>query len=177
MLTLPIQILSIQGSSLFQIYRWSTIFSSTISGWWCCIHTDIQDIIFDPTNNTRSLAATDGGIFVSSNQGVAWQPSSNGLNCSQYYSFGQGHVDSNFVVGGLQDNGIMYLNTDNNIHTYAGGDYKDLHYAIISIRITYIQAVVVARSSILITALTVHQQIYRLKLPAFLKLLVLNSVN
>lgn len=99
-------------------------FSSTISGWWCCIHTDIQDIIFDPTNNTRILAATDGGIFVSSNQGVAWQPSSNGLNCSQYYSFGQGHVDSNFVVGGLQDNGIMYLNTDNNIHTYAGGDYN-----------------------------------------------------
>ncbi len=98
-------------------------FINTISGWWCCIHTDIHDINFSPSNSDSLFASTDGGVFVSPNQGLNWSPLSSGMSCTQYFTFGQSHVDSNYVVGGTQDNGIMFLKNDNNVHTYAGGDY------------------------------------------------------
>lgn len=100
-------------------------FTSTIPGWWCCIHTDIHDFIFSPTNSDSVFAATDGGVFISPDQGTSWEPLSSGMACTQYFSFGQSHVDSNYVVGGTQDNGIMFLKNDNNVHTYAGGDYSN----------------------------------------------------
>jgi hypothetical protein len=101
----------------------ASTFTKTIPNWWCCIHTDVQDLSFSPTSNDSIFAATDGGVFISANQGVTWIPLSTGLACTQYFSFGQSHVDSNYVVGGTQDNGIMFLKNDNNVHTYAGGDY------------------------------------------------------
>ena len=100
-------------------------FNAVIPDWWCCMHTDIHQLAFDPGNTNNIFACTDGGIFLSNDLGVDWQPSSNGLDCSQYFSFGQGNVDSTFVIGGTQDNAIIYLNSDGNLHTYDGGDYSE----------------------------------------------------
>ncbi len=101
--------------------NWSSVFSN----WWCCTHTDIHQLMYDPNNSSRLLNANDGGVFVSTDLGVNWAPSSNGLFCNQYFSMGQGNLNPDFVVGGLQDNGIIYNNTDGNYHTYAGGDVYD----------------------------------------------------
>ena len=38
---------------------------------------------------------------------------------------GQSNIDPDFVIGGLQDNGVIYNNTDGNYHTYTGGDLYD----------------------------------------------------
>jgi len=99
-------------------------FTQVLANWYCCMHTDIHDLAFDPSDNNTLFAATDGGIFVSNDLGVDWQPSSNGLDCTQYFSTGQSNSDSTFVIGGTQDNGIMYLNDDGNVHTYCGGDFS-----------------------------------------------------
>lgn len=110
------------------------IFKSTNNGvnwtkqtanWYCCIHTDIRQLIFDPNNINRILAATDGGIFASTNDCIDWVQVSNGLSCNQYLSLGQSNIDPSFVIGGLQDNGIIYQNNDGNYHTYTGGDFYD----------------------------------------------------
>ncbi len=110
------------------------IFKSTDNGvnwtlktpnWYCCIHTDIRQLIFDPNNSNRILAATDGGVFASTSDAVNWIQLSNGLACNQYLSMGQSNIDPDFVVGGLQDNGVIYNNTDGNYHTYTGGDLYD----------------------------------------------------
>jgi hypothetical protein len=97
----------------------------TLTQWYCCIHTDIHQLMYDPNNSSRFLAATDGGVFVSSSEAQSWLPLSNGLACNQYMSMGQSNIDPNFVIGGLQDNGIIYNNTDGNYHTYCGGDLYD----------------------------------------------------
>ena len=110
------------------------IFKSTNNGvnwtlktpnWYCCIHTDIRQLIFDPNNINRILAATDGGVFASTTDAVSWTQLSNGLACNQYLSMGQSNIDPDFVIGGLQDNGVIYNNTDGNYHTYTGGDLYD----------------------------------------------------
>ncbi len=110
------------------------IFKSTNNGvnwtlktpnWYCCIHTDIRQLIFDPNNINRILAATDGGVFASTNDAVDWVQVSNGLYCNQYMSMGQSNIEPDFVIGGLQDNGIIYNNEDGNYHTYTGGDVYD----------------------------------------------------
>jgi len=108
---------------IFRSTDGAATFTNTIPGWWCCIHTDIQDLNFSPTSSDSLFAATDGGVFVSPDQGTNWAPRSDGLACTQYFSYGQSHLDSTYVVGGTQDNGIMFLKNDNNVHTYAGGDY------------------------------------------------------
>ena len=100
-------------------------FNQVLANWYCCMHTDIHQLAFDPNNNNTLFAATDGGIFVSNDVGTDWQPSSDGLDCTQFFSFGQSNTDSTFVIGGTQDNGSLYLNTDGNVHTYCGGDYSD----------------------------------------------------
>jgi photosystem II stability/assembly factor-like uncharacterized protein len=100
---------------------WSPLFSQ----WWCCVHTDIHQLLYDPSNSGRFLASTDGGVFLSSDGGSNWSPLSNGLACSQYLSMGQSNIDPDFVIGGLQDNGIIYNNTDGNYHGYTGGDLYD----------------------------------------------------
>lgn len=111
------------------------IFKSTNNGvnwtlktpnWYCCIHTDIRQLIFDPNNVNRILTATDGGIFLSTDDCVNWSQLSNGLYCNQYLSMGQSNIDPDFVIGGLQDNGIIFNNpVDGNYHTYTGGDLYD----------------------------------------------------
>ena len=113
------------GHLIFKSTNNGVNWSPVITQWWCCTHTDIHQLLYDPNNNSRFLNANDGGVFVSTDQGVSWTPLSNGLYCSQYESMGQGNLDPNFVIGGLQDNGIIFNHTDGNYHTYTGGDLTD----------------------------------------------------
>ena len=113
------------GHIIFKSTNSGSSWSPTVTPWYCCLHTDIHQLLYDPNNSNRFFAANDGGIFVSTDQALSWNPSSNGLACSQFESMGQSNVDSNFVIGGLQDNGIIYNNSDGNYHTYTGGDPTD----------------------------------------------------
>ena len=113
------------GHLIYKSTNNGTSWAATVTQWWCCIHTDIRQLIYDPNNSSRILAATDGGVFVSADNAVTWSQLSNGLYCNQYLASGQGNLDPDFVIGSLQDNGIIYNNTDGNYHTYTGGDVYD----------------------------------------------------
>lgn len=112
------------GHLIFKSVNNGANWTASFTQWWCCTHTDIHQLIYDPANSSRFLNANDGGVFASTDQAVSWTPLSTGLACNQYQSMAQGNTDANFVIGGLQDNGIIYKNTDGNYHTYCGGDYS-----------------------------------------------------
>ncbi|MCX6317305.1 MAG: sialidase family protein [Bacteroidetes bacterium] len=82
------------------------------------LHADIHDLIYTP-NGALLYAATDGGVAVSSDNGVTWTDRSNGLQCSQYYKMNGFEGTENLYIGGLQDNGTHYT-TNGNQMTYAG---------------------------------------------------------
>ena len=94
------------------------------------IHADIHQIVFKP-NNSNSIAVTsDGGVFYSNNSHLPnYEPSfierNQGYNTLQFYTC---DISSNHeeieVVGGLQDNGTLYLQLNDNITT--GLDINDM---------------------------------------------------
>lgn len=113
------------GHLIFRSTNNGSNWTAIVPNWWCCIHTDIRQFFFDPATPGRVLTSTDGGVFATTDMGINWTQVSNGLYCNQYLSMGQGNLDPNFVIGGLQDNGIIYNNIDGNYHTYTGGDLYD----------------------------------------------------
>ncbi len=72
------------------------------------IHSDIHDIAYDPLNNNIVYVTCDGGIYKSTNNGSSFSQENNGLDAVQFYaSFGVSPIDSNAMLGGLQDNGSV----------------------------------------------------------------------
>lgn len=82
------------------------------------LHSDIHDLVYNAAG-TLLYAATDGGVSVSSDNGLTWTDRSNGLQCSQYYKMTGFEGVENLYIGGLQDNGTNYT-TSGNAMVYAG---------------------------------------------------------
>ena len=83
------------------------------------IHPDIHDVQYNPLNNNL-YAASDGGIYVSTDEGVSWSDLNNGLATSQFFGMamrdidGNGEADGIGLLAGAQDNGIKF-------RTFSGG--------------------------------------------------------
>jgi hypothetical protein len=79
------------------------------------VHPDIHDVAFSPYNNAL-FAGHDGGLSISTDNGVSWTDISNGLAASQFYHFkmhdsnGDGYGNGLYMIAGAQDNGIKYRN-------------------------------------------------------------------
>ncbi|RYE22096.1 MAG: hypothetical protein EOP51_14035 [Sphingobacteriales bacterium] len=79
------------------------------------IHPDIHDVQFNPLNNNL-YAATDGGVYRSTDNGVSWTNISTGLGATQFYhmkmkdSDGDGEMNGLEILAGAQDNGLKYRN-------------------------------------------------------------------
>ena len=77
------------------------------------IHPDVHDVEYNPVNNYL-YAATDGGVYRSTDDGVTWTDLSSGLAGTQFYRMGMrdadgdGDMDGINIVAGCQDNGIKY---------------------------------------------------------------------
>ncbi|MBZ5858485.1 T9SS type A sorting domain-containing protein [Flavihumibacter profundi] len=94
-------------------------------------HPDIHNLVFDPSNPSRALCATDGGLHLTENimgntsavLPVTWTMISN-YQTTQYYHVHveqrQSGVQANNFIGGMQDNS-SYLRVDgDNAHVQAG---------------------------------------------------------
>jgi len=68
------------------------------------VHADVHDLIYRPDGNAY-YAATDGGIFTTSDGGNSWLDKSNGLQIGQMYRLGGTASNANLVLQGWQDNG------------------------------------------------------------------------
>lgn len=71
------------------------------------VHADIHNLAYNPLNNWLYVCS-DGGVSVSTDNGVTWTQKWNTLQIAQYYSMSNYEADQNKVLGGLQDIGTMF---------------------------------------------------------------------
>ncbi|WP_394974944.1 thrombospondin type 3 repeat-containing protein [uncultured Croceitalea sp.] len=84
-------------------------------------HVDIHTLKFF---NNRLFTGTDGGLYVSNNNGSTFTNRTDGIAVTQFYKISVSAEDSNFIVGGTQDNsGIVFNGSEWNVFT--GGDGMD----------------------------------------------------
>lgn len=94
-----------------------------ISTWWSdqSAHADHHAIVADPgydgVSNTRVYFCNDGGVYKTENVKTVgnnltepytngWVKLNNGYGVTQFY-YGDGHIGSNTIMGGTQDNGTL----------------------------------------------------------------------
>lgn len=93
-------------------------------------HPDQHKLIFFPSNGYKAISANDGGIMETQNifaDTVVWQSLDNGYVTGQFYTCAiePGNTSSNFIIGGLQDNGTYLGSSLNNSQIWSqvlGGD-------------------------------------------------------
>ena len=94
-------------------------------------HPDQHALVFAPYNSSILYAGDDGGVQVSNNisrNTIVWDDINNGFITSQFYSIAmdQSTIDDPVLLGGLQDNGNYFVNSENAtapwVQMEAGGD-------------------------------------------------------
>jgi photosystem II stability/assembly factor-like uncharacterized protein len=75
------------------------------------IHPDIHDLAFNPLNNYL-YAATDGGVYRSTDNGVSWTDITIGITTSMFYDIDGFEGNEFTLLGGLQDNGNKFRQTN-----------------------------------------------------------------
>jgi hypothetical protein len=97
------------------------------------VHADIHFLRFI---DGKFFAGTDGGIYVSANEGVDFTDLTETLSISQFYKISVAVQDASILAGGLQDNGGFAYNNNQWVN-YHGGDgmegnvdptNKNIHY-------------------------------------------------
>ncbi len=88
------------------------------------VHADIHELVYNSVDN-KLYCGSDGGISVSSDNGLNWTNIWNGLQIMQFYKIAGVENNQNLLVGGAQDNGSnKYTGTPNIQHIY-GADGMD----------------------------------------------------
>ncbi len=85
------------------------------------VHADIHDMAYLPGSANTYYAATDGGIFRTTNNGNSWTDLSNGLEIAQLYKIGSSATNEDLILSGWQDNGTNRL-LGSNWRRVIGGD-------------------------------------------------------
>lgn len=102
------------------------------------IHPDVHDIAFNPLNNWL-YAASDGGFYRSTNNGISWQDLSLGFATTQIYHMGGFEGNNSLVSIGCQDNGVRARKFNNgNFEAVLGGDGFDVAYSPANSGISYV---------------------------------------
>lgn len=90
-------------------------------------HSDQHLMVFSRSNPNVMYSANDGGVYRTDNamaETVEWTPLNNGYITTQFYTVGmeQGQSESDFVFGGMQDNGTWITNNTTTTQTW-----KEVH--------------------------------------------------
>lgn len=92
------------GTSWSGVDNWSSFTSPNY------VHADKHGFAFIPGQPNLAFAATDGGIFKTTNNGANWTDLSNGLMIAQIYRLGTSPQNTNLYLSGWQDNGCNLWN-------------------------------------------------------------------
>lgn len=90
-------------------------------------HVDVHELTYGLNGNTL-YAATDGGVYKSTNDGATWSIISGSLAITQYYRISVSPTSSLHVMGGSQDNGTHLKNSISPVFVAppgTGGDGTD----------------------------------------------------
>lgn len=72
------------------------------------VHWDHHAIAWEPGSTSRVWVGTDGGPWMSTDDGTTWSPRRDGLLTTQYYDVCLDPQDPGFTMGGSQDNGLTW---------------------------------------------------------------------
>jgi hypothetical protein len=87
------------------------------------IHGDIHNIIYHPSDSNQIYFATDGGVFRSIDGGTVYEGLNGMYQTTQFYAeFSNSNQDSNFAIGGLQDNATAVYQGSKAWYRVIGGD-------------------------------------------------------
>jgi len=75
------------------------------------VHPDVHALEYNPLNGTL-YAATDGGLYKSSDDGDTWTNLSEGIETTMFYNLAGYAGDETFLLGGTMDNGVKHRKTD-----------------------------------------------------------------
>lgn len=92
------------------------------SSWGYGVHADKHGFIFSPYNPNKLYIYHDGGLDRTTNGGTTWTTFEDGLSASEFYKLGSSPLYNDYVIGGLQDNGLD-VGTDKKFSTVRGGDW------------------------------------------------------
>jgi photosystem II stability/assembly factor-like uncharacterized protein len=92
------------------------------SPWAFGVHADKHGFLFSPFNSNKLFVYHDGGLDRSIDGGNTWTTMEDGLSASEFYRMGNSGLYNDYVIGGLQDNG-MDVATDKKFSTVRGGDW------------------------------------------------------
>jgi photosystem II stability/assembly factor-like uncharacterized protein len=95
------------------------------------VHVDWHSIAIDPVNPDIIYAGTDGGAFVSTDQGNNWVSRNAGLTVTQYYPGISVTPNGSQIMGGSQDNGTQVYTGSMFWNGFLGGDggYTAINYS------------------------------------------------
>ncbi|MEM7101934.1 MAG: T9SS type A sorting domain-containing protein [Bacteroidota bacterium] len=86
-------------------------------------HADIHFVAYHPTEPNTVFLGTDGGVFVSFDNGENWEGRNGGFQCTQFYAnFANSDTDSLLAIGGMQDNSTAIYTGDDAWTRVIGGD-------------------------------------------------------
>lgn len=102
-----------------------------LTGWYetqggnAYIHPDVHSLAYNLIDN-KLYALSDGGIYVSSNNGNTWTNLSKGIQVSQIYHMDQYSPNPYQFALGLQDNGVKHRNKalEDFIHLYGADGFS-----------------------------------------------------
>jgi photosystem II stability/assembly factor-like uncharacterized protein len=87
------------------------------------VHADIHHTVYQPTG-TKLWAVHDGGIALSTDNGVSWTDKSRGLKIQQYYGLATSDFSGNLTIAGSQDNATTVYNGSQWRHVIGGDGMK-----------------------------------------------------
>ncbi|MEM6723398.1 MAG: T9SS type A sorting domain-containing protein [Bacteroidota bacterium] len=87
------------------------------------VHADIHAVYYHPNSTNRVYFATDGGVFVSEDNGTTFSGRNGGLQNTQFYAnFDNADWDSTLAIGGMQDNSTAIYRGQRAWQRVIGGD-------------------------------------------------------
>ena len=87
--------------------NWTKSTSYNEDGSFPYIHPDVHDLEYNPLNNFL-YAATDGGVYKSTDNGNTWTDISDNIETTQFYHMRVWNASSVKMMAGCQDNGVKY---------------------------------------------------------------------
>ncbi len=93
------------------------------------IHVDFRNAFINPLQNDRIYLCNDGGVYSLNVNNDQFTNLSNGLIITQYYDIATSQTDENVVIGGSQDNGNVFRES-NGIWSQAAPTADGMHQEI-----------------------------------------------
>ncbi|MCX6152851.1 MAG: T9SS type A sorting domain-containing protein [Candidatus Kapabacteria bacterium] len=92
-----------------------------------CDHPDHHDLVYRPGSNIL-FNCHDGGVYRSSDDGQNWENLNASLQTFQYYRLGCSPTNTNLILTGAQDDGVMLHNKTTLTHIYSSADGMECIY-------------------------------------------------